>query len=69
MVCKSKILKLYDILCRIIVQVYWLLIYTISEAAHVLNGSYRGYASILNKEKCFQYYYFLQVLEERVSCA
>jgi hypothetical protein len=39
MVYKSQILELYEILCRIVVQVYWILIYTISEAAYVLNGS------------------------------
>jgi len=72
MVYKSQILKLYEILCRIVVQVYCILIYTISEAAYVLNESYIGYASLFNvdeyREKCFQYYYFLQFVQERVSC-
>jgi len=72
MVYKSQILKVYEILCRIFVQVYWILICTISEAAYVLNGSYIGYASLFNfgeyREKCFQYYYFLQFVQDRVSC-
>ena len=53
-------MKLYEILCRIIVQVYWILMYIITEAVYVLKGSYIGYASLFNvdeyREKCFQYY-------------
>jgi len=64
MVYKSQILKLYEILYRIVVQVYWILIYIISEATYVLKGSYIGYASLFNvdeyRENCFQYYNFLQ---------
>ena len=64
MVYKSQILKLYEILYRIVVQVYWILIYIISEAAYALKGSYIGYASLFNvdeyRKNCFQYYNFLQ---------
>jgi hypothetical protein len=72
MVYKSQILKLYEILCRIFVQVYWILICGISEAAYVLNGSYIGYGSLFNvdeyRQKCFQYYYFPQFVQEKVGC-